>query len=656
MSYQVLARKWRPKRFREMAGQEHVLQAIINGLDHDRLHHAYLFTGTRGVGKTTIARIFAKCLNCESGVSSEPCGTCHSCTEINENRFIDLIEVDAASRTKVEDTRELLENVQYAPTKGRYKVYLIDEVHMLSNSSFNALLKTLEEPPPHVKFLLATTDPQKLPATVLSRCLQFNLKNLSPERIVQHLKDVLQQEMVHFDEPALWLLGRAANGSMRDALSLTDQAIAFGSGKVLEPDVATMLGTIDTSYIVTMLQALANHDAAALLAAVDHMSEHSPDYQAALEAMLLLLHRITVAQMVPSAVDNAQGDREQVLALAQLLSPGDVQLFYQLGLHARRDLPLAPDPRSGYEMAMLRMMAFKPQAIEAANARNVAATTTSGGNPEVKKPNPVSSAAAVLEEVSVAANPVQESSYSVSQESVSHLSSGAPYSAAAIMQSLKQDDQQAHSQDISSSPPASPKVQTIDQPDATPISPSVAVDPDQPARATECFNVPDNEPQEEVDIAQELPQTLAPLPTEVAPVLMALETISSQSWPSIYGQLDLSGVAKSVISHCALEAVAHKTLHFVLEQRNAGLFNEAYTTKLQESLARLTGQAVELTITVGEPSMQTPAQYMQVQAEARQAEAERRIHADPNVQMLMQRFDASILPESIEPMTSEEKA
>ncbi|HEY3698727.1 MAG TPA: DNA polymerase III subunit gamma/tau, partial [Spongiibacteraceae bacterium] len=249
MSYQVLARKWRPKVFREMVGQEHVLKALINALDHDRLHHAYLFTGTRGVGKTTIARILAKCLNCEAGISSEPCGVCSACNEIAENRFIDLIEVDAASRTKVEDTRELLENVQYAPTRGRFKVYLIDEVHMLSTHSFNALLKTLEEPPPHVKFLLATTDPQKLPATILSRCLQFNLKNMTPERIVQHLTHVLGQEMVGFEEPALWLLGRSADGSMRDALSLTDQAIAFGSGNIVEVDVRAMLGSIDQNAV-----------------------------------------------------------------------------------------------------------------------------------------------------------------------------------------------------------------------------------------------------------------------------------------------------------------------------------------------------------------------------------------------------------------------
>src|SRR5690554_2510941 len=273
MSYQVLARKWRPQSFLEMVGQEHVLKALVNALDQNRLHHAYLFTGTRGVGKTTVARIFAKCLNCESGVTSKPCGTCVACREIAEGRFVDLIEIDAASRTKVEDMRELLENVQYAPTRGRFKVYLIDEVHMLSTSSFNALLKTLEEPPSHVKFLLATTDPQKLPVTVLSRCLQFNLKAMPPEPIVRHLAKVLEAEGVDFEESALWLLGRAADGSMRDAMSLTDQAIAFGQGRVQQVDVAAMLGTLDQRYIVALIEALAEVDAARLLAEVAQLAE-----------------------------------------------------------------------------------------------------------------------------------------------------------------------------------------------------------------------------------------------------------------------------------------------------------------------------------------------------------------------------------------------
>ncbi len=363
MSYQVLARKWRPKIFREMVGQEHVLKALINALDHDRLHHAYLFTGTRGVGKTTIARILAKCLNCESGVSSEPCGQCSSCVEIAEGRSVDLIEVDAASRTKVEDMREMLDNVQYLPSHCRYKVYLIDEVHMLSSHSFNALLKTLEEPPPHVKFLFATTDPQKLPATILSRCLQFNLKNMPPQQIVTHLQFVLQQEMVSFEEPALWLLGRAAAGSMRDALSLTDQAIAFGSGKLIEADVHAMLGSIDLSYVYQLLEATAAGDPAQLLAIVNNMAEYAPDFEATVVELISMLHRVAVAQAVPDAIDNSWGDAERIGALARSISAEDVQLYYQVAVNGKRDMVYAADPRSGLEMVLLRMIAFKPAAV-----------------------------------------------------------------------------------------------------------------------------------------------------------------------------------------------------------------------------------------------------------------------------------------------------
>lgn len=366
MSYQVLARKWRPRSFREMVGQTHVLRALISALDTGRLHHAYLFTGTRGVGKTTIARIMAKCLNCEQGVSSTPCGECSICREIDEGRFVDLIEVDAASKTKVEDTRELLDNVQYMPGRGRYKVYLIDEVHMLSTSSFNALLKTLEEPPGHVKFLLATTDPQKLPATVLSRCLQFSLKNMPPEAVVGHLSHVLDSENVPFEEQALWLLGRAADGSMRDAMSLTDQAVAFGEGKVLAEDVRAMLGTLDQGQVFGVLQALADGDARAMLQAIRQLADHGPDWMGVLGELLGVLHRTTVAQMLPDAVDNSQGDQEQILQLAQALPPEDVQFYYQVALLGRRDLPLAPDARDGFEMVMLRMLAFRPASLPGA--------------------------------------------------------------------------------------------------------------------------------------------------------------------------------------------------------------------------------------------------------------------------------------------------
>jgi DNA polymerase-3 subunit gamma/tau len=362
MSYQVLARKWRPGNFDELVGQAHVLRALSSALDNERLHHAYLFTGTRGVGKTTIARILARCLNCEEGISSKPCGVCSSCNEINEGRFVDLIEVDAASRTKVEDTRELLENVQYRPTRGRYKVYLIDEVHMLSNHSFNALLKTLEEPPPHVVFLLATTDPQKLPATVLSRCLQFHLKNMQPDDISNHLTYILKEEAIESEQGALESIAWSAKGSMRDALSLLDQAIAFGDGKVTDKDVREMLGTIDRDHVYRLVSALSNNDGASCMSIIDELSQFAPDYDDVLAELLAVLHRIALIQQIPDA-SLATLDKHSIEQLAGAISAEDVQLFYQLALHGRRDLPLAPDKRSGFEMCILRLMSFRPAAV-----------------------------------------------------------------------------------------------------------------------------------------------------------------------------------------------------------------------------------------------------------------------------------------------------
>lgn len=361
MSYQVLARKWRPRLFGELVGQEHVVRALTNALDNDRLHHAYLFTGTRGVGKTTLARIFAKSLNCEQGVTSVPCGHCSACCEIDEGRFVDLLEVDAASRTKVDQTRELLDNVPYAPVRGRFKVYIIDEVHMFSDSSFNALLKTLEEPPPHVKFLLATTDPQKVPVTVLSRCLQFNLKRLPLDQIQDRLEFILKQEAVEHDLVALLQLARAADGSMRDALSLMDQAIAFGGGDVRETEVRSMLGTIAGEQIFVLLDALADLAAQRVMDGVAGLAQRVPDFTSVLQEMLSLLHRIALFQAVPQAITVSDSDYEQIHTLAQKISPEDIQLFYQIGLMGQRDLPLAPDPRSGFEMVLLRMLAFRPE-------------------------------------------------------------------------------------------------------------------------------------------------------------------------------------------------------------------------------------------------------------------------------------------------------
>jgi DNA polymerase-3 subunit gamma/tau len=399
MSYVVLARKWRPKKFAEMVGQEHVLRALGHALDSGKVHHAFLFTGTRGVGKTTVARILAKSLNCEVGVSANPCGVCAACREIDEGRFVDLIEVDAASRTKVDDTREMLDNVQYAPTRGRYKVYLIDEVHMLSNHSFNALLKTLEEPPPHVKFLLATTDPQKLPATVLSRCLQFSLKRLSASLIGERLKYIVSEEQLEYEPAALALLARAAEGSLRDALSLLDQLIAFGGGSLNEGNARAMLGTIDRGHVVRIVAALASGDGSALLAQVAELDHDAPDYDRALVEVATFLQRIAIVQIVPDAApQDEEFDATDLRRLAGALRPEDVQLYYQIALGGRRDLAMAPEPRLGFEMTLLRMLAFRPDAepsgagIESATRPAVASRVLQAA--AVTPPRGVASAAA----------------------------------------------------------------------------------------------------------------------------------------------------------------------------------------------------------------------------------------------------------------------
>ena len=385
MSYQVLARKWRPNTFSEMVGQEHVLQALINALDNDRLHHAYLFTGTRGVGKTTIARILAKCLNCEEGVSSKPCGVCSSCQEIASGRFIDLMEVDAATRTGVDDMRDLLDNVQYAPARGRYKVYLIDEVHMLSKQSFAALLKTLEEPPEHVKFLFATTDPQKLPITVLSRCLQFNLKNLSTDKISQHLNYVLGEEKLPSEELGTLALARAADGSMRDALSLTDQAIGHGGGAITESDVNAMLGTIDRSFAIGICNALIAGNGTQLLAEVSKIAELSPDYVMVLADLLSIWHQVAIMQTVPESIDKTLSHYAEIVEIAQSVSREDIQLYYQICLLGRKDLDLAPDLKSGFEMVLLRALAFRPGSAPGAKKSPVTKAET-GAESSLKKP------------------------------------------------------------------------------------------------------------------------------------------------------------------------------------------------------------------------------------------------------------------------------
>src|SRR5438034_675706 len=407
MSYQVLARKWRPRDFGSLVGQEHVVRALRHALEQKRLHHAYLFTGTRGVGKTTLARILAKCLNCETGITPQPCGKCSACVEIDGGRFVDLLEVDAATNTKVDEMRQLLETAQYAPTRGRFKVYVIDEVHMLSTSAFNAMLKTLEEPPEHMKFILATTDPQKIPVTVLSRCLQFNLKQMPPPAIVGHLQKLLCEEKIEFEAEALPLIARSAAGSMRDALSLLDQAIAHGGGKIAARGVSEMLGAIDQSYLVRLVECVTDQDAAGAASIADEMQSRSLSFDAALADLASLLLRMALAQSIPDALEEI-AERVQVEALAARLDAESIQLYYQIALQGREDLPLAPDEHAGFVMTVLRMLAFRPEApgmavprpqpatVKAPVSKPKAASAASSDWPQLVQQLPVTGAAREL--------------------------------------------------------------------------------------------------------------------------------------------------------------------------------------------------------------------------------------------------------------------
>ena len=552
MSYQVLARKWRPRTFEEMVGQEHVLRALINALDQDRLHHAFLFTGTRGVGKTTIARILAKSLNCEQGVSSKPCGQCSTCREIDEGRFVDLIEVDAASRTKVDETRDLLDNVQYAPTRGRYKVYLIDEVHMFSNHSFNALLKTLEEPPPHVKFLLATTDPQKLPVTILSRCLQFNLRRLATEQIEAHLANILQHEGISSDAAALHRLARAADGSMRDALSLLDQAIAFGGGKVTEQEVQAMLGSIEQDHVFRLLEGLAGGDGTVVLETVADLAQQAPDYADVLAELITTLHHLALIKQVPAAWVELMGDKSRLTALADSLSPEDLQLYYQIGLTGRRDLPLAPEPRTGLEMVLLRMLAFRPAGTE------VMSPTPAAGTP-TQKPAPVSKPLATPTES------------------------------------------------------ARPATETV--PAARPKPASMVAPPDSVATAA--------------------------APTQV-----------SQDWYQIAAGLKLTGVMQQLVAHCILQELTDNQIRLALATTSAPLLNKEREASLRDALQSYFGRPLKVQIELKDTEGESPAaRDARLQAE-RQAEAEAAIESDPNVQSILDAFDAEVQPNSVHPVES----
>lgn len=654
-----------------MVGQTHVLKALINALDNQRLHHAYLFTGTRGVGKTTIARILAKCLNCETGVSSTPCGECSVCREIDEGRFVDLIEVDAASRTKVEDTRELLDNVQYSPTRGRYKVYLIDEVHMLSSHSFNALLKTLEEPPPHVKFLLATTDPQKLPVTILSRCLQFSLKNMPPERVVEHLTHVLGAENVPFEDDALWLLGRAADGSMRDAMSLTDQAIAFGEGKVLAADVRAMLGTLDHGQVYGVLQALLEGDARALLEAVRHLAEQGPDWGGVLAEILNVLHRVAIAQALPEAIDNGQGDRERVLALAQALPAEDVQFYYQMGLIGRRDLPLAPDPRSGFEMVLLRMLAFRPADADGAPRTplkdlGISKATTDPANSPVAgaaSPAPVATVApapVVAAPVEApAAPPAAPSAPPVAVEArVTEAVVEEPAAAAEVVDlpweepapSLAAEPEPLAVEDPSIPPAVAVEavVETVLEalPAALPVAPDEQDEQDdEPPPADDYYEVDmdtlaylDAAPEPDVVVVEE------PLPAAKPATGLAAE------WLELFPRLGLGGLTASIGANCTLVAADGDHWHLHLDPGQSALFNATQQRRLNDALNQHLGRTLKLEVTLQKPEQETPAQAAARRRAERQRAAEASIDADPLVRQLREQFAAVVRDGTIEPL------
>ena len=653
MAYQVLARKWRPQNFHTMVGQEHVLRALVHALDEQRLHHAYLFAGTRGVGKTTIARILARCLNCEEGVSSTPCGVCSSCVEITEGRFVDLIEVDAASRTKVEDTRELLDNVQYAPTRGRFKVYLIDEVHMLSTSSFNALLKTLEEPPPHVKFLLATTDPQKLPITVLSRCLQFNLKNMPAEQVAGHLRHVLTSETIAFAEASLWQLGRAAKGSMRDALSLTDQAIAFCGGDLTESAVNQMLGSIDQGKVVEIVSQLQQGNASELLKLIGELGEQGQDFTGALEDLLSLLHQMAICQVLPEAPVSVQFDRAKVKELAQQTSPADVQLFYQMGIMARKDLELAPDLQAGFEMALLRMLAFRPQQ-HAGQMKITEPQTHAQAQAQAQVPESITATEAVVESAAeLLVEQVEQVDESTAQ--------GMPATEMASVPDAPNEEP---------SMPEAALVQEIAPVQDSPPWEEAPMQAQQPV-----FNHAHEEQQGELEpqLEPQLEQAAAAEPastpepdsesegeseTAVAGGLMpaksgrdwTLADLTQENWVKVFNDLNLSGMTHGIAANMVFAQRQGTKLQFTLQQGQSSMLNDTHQGRMREALEAMFGCNLELTINIGETQVETPFANRQRRETEHQQQAIIALENDANVASLTTAFNGQLDTNSVLPV------
>lgn len=590
MSYQVLARKWRPKKFSELVGQEHVVRALSNALDGGRLHHAFLFTGTRGVGKTTIARIFAKSLNCERGQSSQPCGECRACLDIDAGRFVDLLEIDAASHTGVDDVREMIENAQYAPARGRQKVYLIDEVHMLSRNAFNALLKTLEEPPEHVKFLLATTDPQKLPVTVLSRCLKFNLKRLLPDQIGGQMRHILDAEGIAFDAPAIAMLAKGADGSLRDGLSLLDQAIAYSGGAVRADDVRAMLGTIERAQVARLADAIVAGDGGALMGEVAKLAEFSPDFGMVLDDLAALLHRVQLKQLVPDYASDDGAESADVARLAAALGVEDVALYYQLCVSGRRDLPLAPTPRAGFEMALLRLLAFAPAAGGGAAPPAPRSPSRPIDMPSPPTATPTTRAAPI-------AAPAQAAATAPTRGSGMLGEAPAPYGA------------------TSSLPPSRGSGLLAEAP--------------APYHAA--------------------PEPPAAVATPVAPLQAATGPLVVDDWMRLIEQAGLKGPVGQLAQHSALLGVEGNALRLGLKPEHDHLNSAPMVSMLEERIGAALGRPIRVTFEKTRAGLQTPADLAARARSEQQQEAERALEADPFVQAVVRDLGGRIVPNSVRP-------